>query len=749
MTASIIFHEDSREFHLCNDKISYIMTILKNGELGQLYFGKSLRDRESFGHLLELQKRPMSACAFPGDQSFSMEHIRQEYPLFGHGDMRYPAYEIEQANGSRITEFVYRSHKIYVGKPKLEQLPATYTELDEEAQTLEVELEDSLIRTRLVLTYTIYRDYPVITRNARFECGLPEGIRLNTAMSSSLDLPDMDYEMVELTGAWSRERAVRNRKLEHGIQSIYSMRGCSSNNYNPFLALKRPGTDENSGEVYGFSLVYSGNFLAQAEVDTYHVTRVLMGIHPSGFQWSLQDGESFQTPEAVMVYSDAGLNGMSQTYHELYRTRLARGVWRDRVRPILINNWEATYFNFNEEKILALANTAKQLGIELFVLDDGWFGRRDDDTSSLGDWYPDKRKLPAGVTGIAEKVKALGMDFGLWFEPEMVNEDSQLFKMHPDWVLKTPGRYISYGRNQMVLDFSKEEVVDYIYSMMEKILTEADISYIKWDMNRCMTEVFSSGKNADEQGKVYHQYILGVYRLYERLVEKFPEVLFESCASGGARFDPGMLYYAPQCWTSDDTDAMERLKIQYGTSMVYPLSSMGSHVSAIPNHQLHRNVPMNSRANVAYFGTFGYELDLNELTEEERDTIKNQVQFMKKHRKLIQQGNFYRLISPFEGDGNETAWMVVSPDQTEALLGYYRVLQEVNVGYRRLRLQGLDENMLYQTECSEKNGIYYGDELLRAGWNLSDESCGEDSSFYNGVNGDYQSRIYYFHKYYT
>ena len=407
MTASIIFHEDSREFHLCNDKISYIMTILKNGELGQLYFGKTLRERESFGHLLELQKRPMSACAFPGDQRFSMEHIRQEYPSFGHGDMRYPAYEIEQVNGSRITEFVYRSHKIYAGKPKLEQLPATYTELDEEAQTLEVELEDSLIRTRLVLTYTIYRDYPVITRNARFECGLPEGIRLNTAMSLSLDLPDMDYEMVELTGAWSRERAVRNRKLEHGIQSIYSMRGCSSNNYNPFLALKRPGTDENSGEVYGFSLVYSGNFLAQAEVDTYHVTRVLLGIHPSGFQWRLQDGESFQTPEAVMVYSDAGLNGMSQTYHELYRTRLARGVWRDRVRPILINNWEATYFNFNEEKILALANTAKQLGIELFVLDDGWFGRRDDDTSSLGDWYPDKRKLPAGVTGIAEKVKAL------------------------------------------------------------------------------------------------------------------------------------------------------------------------------------------------------------------------------------------------------------------------------------------------------------------------------------------------------
>lgn len=746
MAAEIIYHEKSKEFHLYNDKISYIITVLKNGELGQLYFGRHLKDRESFGHLLELKRRPMAACAYQGDLSFSMEHIRQEYPSWGHGDMRYPAYEIEQENGSSITEFEYKTHRIYAGKPGLEDLPATYTESDDEAKTLEIELEDALIQTRLILTYTIYRDYPAIARNTRFVCGLTGGIRLNSAMSTSLDLPDMDYEMIELTGAWSRERSVRTRRLEHGVQSIHSMRGCSSSNYNPFLALKRISADENSGEVYGFSLVYSGNFLAQAEVDTYHVTRVMMGIHPKGFQWSMNVGECFQTPEAVMVYSDTGLNGMSRTFHELYRTRLARGIWRDRVRPILINNWEATYFNFNEEKIVSLAKTAKQLGIELFVLDDGWFGRRDDDTSSLGDWYPDLRKLPSGIKGIAEKIKELGMDFGLWFEPEMVNEDSDLYRMHPDWALQTPVRRTSHGRNQMVLDFSREEVVDYIYSMIEKILGEADISYVKWDMNRCMTEVFSAGKNADEQGKVYHRYILGVYRLYQRLTDRFPEVLFESCASGGARFDPGMLYYAPQCWTSDDTDAMERLKIQYGTSMVYPLSSMGSHVSASPNHQLHRLTPMNSRANVAYFGTFGYELDLNELADEEKEAIRNQVVFMKKHRKLIQQGTFYRLISPFEGRGNETAWMVVSPDKTEALLGYYRILQEVNVGYRRLRLQGLDENALYLTEDGTENMVYFGDELLHAGFVLSDESCGEDGSSYNGKNGDYQSRLYYFQK---
>ena len=746
MSVEIIYHEESKEFHLYNDKISYIITVLKNGELGQLYFGRRLRDRESFGHLLELQRRPMATCAFPGDLSFSMEHIRQEYPSWGHGDMRYPAYEIEQESGSRITEFEYKTHRIYAGKPGLEGLPATYAESDEEAQTLEIELEDSLIQTRLILTYTIFRNHPAIARNARFVCGLTGGIRLNSAMSTSLDLPDMDYEMIELTGAWSRERSVRTRRLEHGVQSIHSMRGCSSSNYNPFLALKRPNADENCGEVYGFSLVYSGNFIAQVEVDTYHVTRVMIGIHPNGFQWSMNAGECFQTPEAVMVYSDTGLNGMSHTFHELYRTRLARGTWRDRVRPILINNWEATYFNFNEEKIMSLAKTAKQLGIELFVLDDGWFGRRDDDTSSLGDWYPDERKLPAGIKGIAEKIKELGIDFGLWFEPEMVNKDSDLYRMHPDWALQTPGRRTSHGRNQMVLDFSREEVVDYIYSMMEKILGEADISYVKWDMNRCMTEVFSAGKNADEQGKVFHRYILGVYRLYQRLTDRFPEVMFESCASGGARFDPGMLYYAPQCWTSDDTDAMERLKIQYGTSMVYPLSSMGSHVSASPNHQLKRITPMHSRANVAYFGTFGYELDLNELTNEEKEAIKNQVIFMKEHRKLIQQGTFYRLISPFEGNGNETAWMVVSSDKREALMGYYRVLQEVNVGYRRLRLQGLDENVLYRTESSTENMEYFGDELLHAGFVISDESCGEDSGTYNGKNGDYQSRLYYFQK---
>ncbi|RZT01083.1 alpha-galactosidase [Cuneatibacter caecimuris] len=737
----IIYHETSREFHLTNGQVSYLFTILKNGQLGQLYFGKALRDREDFSHLLELRAGAMAVCPFPGDPTFSLERIKQEYPSYGTGDMRQPAYEILQADGGRVTEFTYKSHRIYAGKPELPGLPATYTEDSGEASTLEILLEDELIHTELVLTYTIYEDMPVIARNARFLCHNPEGVCLSRAMSLSVDLPDSNYEMIELTGAWARERSVRCRKLEHGVQAVYSMRGCSSSNFNPFLALKRPSATEQSGEVLGFSLVYSGSFLAQADVDTYDVTRVMLGIHPDCFSWPLADGESFQTPEAVMVYSCQGLGGMSRTFHKLYRSRLARGYWRDRPRPVLVNNWEGTYFQFNEEKILKLAESAKDLGIELLVLDDGWFGRRDDDTSSLGDWYPDLRKLPDGITGLAEKVTALGLKFGLWFEPEMTNQDSDLYRSHPDWILSAPGRRASHGRNQYVLDFSRPEVVDYIYSLMRKVLSEAPVSYVKWDMNRCMSEVYSHTKDSPAQGRVMHQYILGVYSLYHRLTSEFPEILFESCASGGARFDPGLLYYAPQGWTSDDTDAVERLKIQYGTSLVYPLSSMGSHVSAAPNHQVFRDTPLHTRANVAYFGTFGYELDLTRLSREELNEIRGQVAFMKEHRELIQYGDFYRLQSPFEGDGNTTAWMVVSPDCRSALVGWYRVLRHVNTGYQRLLLQGLREDLSYRV--SGRETVYFGDELMRAGLIVSDNSSGDSAEKCSGYQGDYDSRLYF------
>lgn len=735
---TIIFHEQTKTFHLTNQHISYVLTILQNGQPGQVYYGKKLRDRENFDRLIEIRDRPMAVCAFEGDRHFSLEHLKHEYPAYGAGDMRYGAVTIEQENGSRISNFTYQDHRIYNGKPQLSELPATYTENENEAETLELILLDEVTQTKLILRYTIFTNLPVITRNSRFEQEGSQQIILDRAMSLNLDLPDMDYEMIELTGAWSRERHIKTRKLEQGIQSIYSLRGCSSANFNPFLALKRPETTETSGEVIGFSLVYSGNFLGQVEVDTYDVTRVTLGINPENFKWTLKEGEAFETPEAVMVYSEHGMNGMSQTFHQLYRTRLARGKWRDQERPILINNWEATYFDFDEAKILEIAQASQTLGIELFVLDDGWFGERNDDTSSLGDWYVNVKKLPNGLAGLGEKIVDLGMSFGVWIEPEMVNKNSDLYRQHPDWAFQTPGRSMSHGRNQYVLDFSREEVIEGIFQQLKAAFADAPISYVKWDMNRSMSEVFSANLPAEDQGKVMHKYILGVYALYEKLIQEYPEILFESCASGGSRFDPGMLYYAPQCWTSDDTDAVERLKIQYGTSLVYPVSSMGAHVSAAPNHQLLRVTPIETRANVAFFGAFGYELDVAQLSPLDKEKVYQQVSYMKKHRQLLQFGTFYRLKSPFEG--NITAWMVVSPDQKHALVGYYRVLQNVNGPYRRLKLQGLDSDCQYHVSLMEED--IYGDELMFAGLDVSDESSGENHARYDGTNGDFQSRIY-------
>lgn len=732
----IIFHKETKEFHLYNDEISYIFCILRNGQPGQIYYGKKINDRNSFQHLLEYSLRDMAPCTYEGDRTFSMEYLKQEYPSYGHGDMRYPAYEISQEDGSRITEFTFEGYEIRKGKRKLEGLPAVYTETDKEAETLEIFLRDEIINTRMVLSYTIFEDLPVITRNTKFIHEGKRSIVLNQAMSLNVDLPDDRYEMITLTGAWARERYIKEAPLHEGVQAIYSMRGHSSHQFNPFFALKRPEAKEDSGEVIGISLIYSGNFLGQAVVDTFGVTRAMIGIHPEGFSWSLKQGEEFQTPEAVLVYSDSGIGKMSRIFHWLYRKRLVRGYWRDRERPVVINNWEATFMDFTEEKILKFASTAQQLGVEMMVLDDGWFGHRDDDTSSLGDWYPDPKKLPEGIRGLAEKIENMGMKFGLWIEPEMVNKDSRLYEAHPDWVIGVPYRGACHGRNQFVLDFSKDEVVDYITEQISKILREAPVSYIKWDMNRSISEAFSQGRCAEQQGKLFHRHILGVYRLYERLTSEFPQVLFESCASGGARFDPGMLYYAPQCWTSDNTDAVERLRIQYGTSLVYPLSSMGCHVSEAPNQQTFRNTPLSTRAETAYFGCFGYEMDLDTLSEIEKEEVKEQICYYKRIRNLIMNGTFYRLISPFESE--EAAWIVVSEDKKHALAGYYRMRQPANAPLKRLVLKGLDKDICYKVV--ESGMEFGGDELMHAGMAISDFACGIRK---NGERqGDYQSRLF-------
>lgn len=755
---AIIFHKQSKCFHLYNNEVSYIMRIMENGQLENLYYGKKIHDKEDFTYFHDEAMRSQMSVCIPEPGLLSMQYTRQEYPSYGIGDYRSPAVTIAQENGSRIIDFKYAGHEIYSGKKEILPLPATYVEGKEEAETLEVTLHDNVMDTDLILSYTIYEAYPVITRNTKFVHKGKEKIVLERAMSASVEFLDMDYEMVQLSGGWSRERYVKNRKLEMGIQSIQSLNGtCCGAEHNPFFALKRPHTTESQGEVYGFSLVYSGNYLGQVEVSTFDMTRVMMGINPEDFSWELKSGESFQTPEVVMVYSDKGLNKMSQTYHRLYRKRLMHGEWRDKARPILLNNWEATYFDFNEEKILTIAKKAKEAGVELFVLDDGWFGARNDDYRGLGDWYVNLEKLPDGISGLSKKVEELGLKFGLWVELEMVNKDSDLYRAHPDWIISAPNRFESHARHQNVLDFSRNEVVDYIYEMIAKVIRESSISYIKWDMNRYMSEPYSKGSAPCEQGKVMHKYILGVYDLYTRLTTEFPHILFESCASGGARFDPAMLYFAPQTWCSDDTDASERTKIQYGTSYVYPIVSMGSHVSAVPNHQMHRITPIETRANVAYFGTFGYELDLNLLSDAEIETVKKQIAFMKEHRELIQMdGDFYRLLSPFEG--NETAWMVVSSDKTQAVAAFYQRLNKVNASWLRLKLDGLDANTKYEVSCdmapvtsydakiaeayghkteedSVKTYQAYGDELMSAGIPIDREEL-------NKKGGDFASLLY-------
>ncbi len=732
---TIDWSEETREFHLRNERLSYLLAVLGNGALGGLYFGPALARGRSYRHL-----------ARSGPEGFNNHlgnPLRLEYPTPGSGDYRVPALVVELADGSGVLDLRYAGHAIRAGKAEIPGLPSTYVEADDEADTLEVSLTDASSGLEVLLSYTLFRDYAAVARRAQVRNGGQATVRVTTAMSASIDLSDAAWDLVHLSGTWARERDVRTRRLETGRQSISSVRGASGHEHNPFLMLKRASTTEESGEVLGLSLVYSGNFLAEAEVDSFGTARLRMGINPEGFGWTLEPGAAFDTPEAVLVHSEHGVGDLSETYHRLYRQRLARGAWRDRERPIVINNWEGTYFDFHEAKLVEMATAAHEMGIELFVLDDGWFGQRDDDTSSLGDWFVDRRKLPNGIDGLASRIEAAGMKFGLWIEPEMVSPRSRLFEEHPDWAIGIPGRPRTEGRNQYVLDFSRAEVVDHIFGVLREVLGNASISYVKWDMNRNITEPFSPSLPADRQGEFFHRYILGVYQLYERLIEAFPEILFESCAGGGGRFDPGILAYAPQGWTSDQTDAMERLRIQWGTSLVYPLSSMAAHVSAVPNHQVGRITPIATRAAVAFFGVFGYELDPTKMSPEERAAVTDEVAFYRAHRQLFQYGRFLRLRSPFEGDGNRTAWMVASEDGQNAIAGYYRVLNHAYRGPEYLRLRGLDPAATYRVRAWPKvagqadDGVLHGgDELMNAGLVL-------DADRWAGAKeGDFWARLF-------
>ena len=734
---TIEWNPEAREFHLRNGLVSYVVRVLDNDWLGHLYFGPSLALGRSYAHLVPGE--------FFGFSNRLGEPVPLEYPSGGAGDYRIPALSVELADGSGVLDLRYRSHRIVAGKPLIPGLPSTYVEVGGEAETLEVVLADAIADLEVRLLYTIYRNRPVVVRGARIANSGKSSVIVRAAMSATLDLPDSEWQLITLSGDWARERHVKRGDLRPGRQSVASGRGASSHQQNPFVVLARPATTEASGEAIGLSLVYSGNFIAEAEVEPFGTVRLRTGINPDGFSWLLEPGAEFATPEAVLTYSANGLGELSDALHGLLRERLARGSWRDKLRPIVINNWEATYFDFDEAKLLAIAASAKEMGVELFVLDDGWFGLRNDDTTSLGDWQVNPAKLPGGLDSLARKVEGLGMKFGLWIEPEMVSRQSKLFAEHGEWTIGIPTRPRTEGRNQYVLDMSRSEVVDHQFEVLSAILGSAPISYVKWDMNRNITEPFSPTLPAWRQGEFLHRYILGVYSLYERLTKAFPGILFESCAGGGGRFDPGLLAYAPQAWTSDDTDAVERLKIQWGTSLGYPLSSMAAHVSAVPNHQIGRVTPLATRAAVAFFGVFGYELDPTLLSAAERAEVADQVAFYKRWRELFQRGRFLRLRSPFEGDRDETAWMTVSADRCSAIVAHYQILSRPNPGPERLRLRGLDPAALYRISVwpasdtidlgiAGRTGLG-GDEMMSAGLVL-------ESDRESATRGDFRARLY-------
>ena len=707
---SIQVNASNRLFHLQTKHTSYVFHVIEDGSLGQLYYGPKIPFKDDYANLNTREEHDCTNTRTDEDVEFQAELLKQEYAGLGKGDYRYPAFQITYPNGSRTSEFQYRDYELKDGKARLTGLPSTFADDSNDSQTLTVKLADGDLE--LQLHYTIFADEDVIVRSTTF-VNHGKTVFLNRALSAQLDLPDANYDFIQFAGSWSRERHLHRSHLRPGTQSISSLRTASSHQENPFFMLARPHTDNNQGAVFGFNFVYSGNFLDSIEVDQFDTTRVLIGINPDEFGWKLNSGDSFQTPEVIFSYTDNGFNALSQQLGAFYAQHLINPHFAHQERPILINNWEATFMDFTEDKLMPIVERAKELGIEMFVLDDGWFGHRDDDRSSLGDWFVDEKKFNHGIAGFAKRVHNLDMKFGLWFEPEMISIDSKLYQTHPEWMIKTPGRGQTPGRHQFVLDMSRQEVVDYLFGLMSHIIQDAKLDYIKWDMNRNITEMYGADLPADQQLEFSHRYILGVYDLYDRLTKAFPDVLFESCASGGGRFDLGMMYYAPQAWCSDDTDAIERIKIQDGTSYGYTPSMWGAHVSAVPNDQVGRLTSIDTRAKVAYFGAFGYELDVTELSDEEQATIKQQVAFYKQYRKLFQFGTFYRLETPDTSD-NVYGWETVSPDKQTAIGMRYQILNGANPAYIRYYFKGLDPERRYTV--NDGSEVFSGAELMNAGY---------------------------------
>ena len=710
----IQYFEDERVFKLDTPKSTYMIGVVdEDNFIGHIYYGRRIEDYH-LAYLMRTEENPLVPSQNNRERCSFLDCFPTEYSTHGLGDYREDCLAVKDAGGHFACSLSYTGHKIYKGKKALEGLPATFGK-EEDCTSLELIGMDKTLNLEVTLVYTVFEKLDVITRSVRVKNLSPEPIVLTKVLSTCIDMDNKDYEMISLHGSWARERHIQRRKIGHGKQCVASIRGESSHQDHPFMAVVSKGANDEQGEVYGFSFVYSGNFMAQTELDQFNTIRAVMGINPYDFAWTLSQEEVFTAPEVVMVYSSEGIGKMSRTYHDLYRNHLLRGEYVHQKRPILINNWEATYFDFNTEKLLDIAKEASKLGIEMLVMDDGWFGKRSSDDSSLGDWQVNEEKLKGGLKHLVDEVNKLGMKFGIWFEPEMISPDSDLYRAHPDWAIQIPNRVGNLSRCQYVLDYSRKEIRDYVYEMISGILKSANISYVKWDMNRQLTDIGSFTLGKENQGELYHRYVLGVYELQDRLIHDFPHLLLENCSGGGARFDPGMLYYSPQIWCSDDTDAIERLKIQEGTALVYPLSCMGAHVSDCPNHSVGRVTPFETRGYVALAGTFGYELDVTRIPEEDRNMIPKQVEMYHKYNDLVREGDYFRIASYGENHYYDS-WMVVSKDKKEALVTFIQVMAEANYHSRRIQLKGLDPHKFYRIE--ETGAVYSGEALMYAGIHL-------------------------------
>ncbi len=687
----IQYSEELRLFRLATPNTAYFFHINEGGFLIHDYYGELLPMCDLRSASTRIGKASFSPRS--ADLTTVPETAPQEYSCNGTGDYRISALQIRESRGNAATDIRYISHKIYPGKPAIQGQPATYG-TDEETTTLEVLTEDGVTGARITLYYTVFEQQDAISRRVKAENNSEKVMDLERIYSLCVEIPFGNWELGHLYGSWAKERTFERKEIPHGITAIESKRGSSSHHHNPFAAIVDKNTSEDTGAAYGFNLVYSSNFSIQVEKDYDGDLRLIMGINPTDFGWRLEPGEAFETPEGIMVFSKDGLGGMSRIFHKLYRNNLCRGPWKTKKRPLLINNWEGTYFNFDEEKIFNIAKDAGELGVEMLVLDDGWFGARNNDKAGLGDWFVNEEKLKGGLSNLSERIHGLGMKFGLWFEPEMINPDSDLFRAHPDWCLQVENRPMSIGRTQYVLDMSREDVRDYLFKCMDDILNTAQIEYVKWDFNRNLTEVASFLLPAERQKEMFHRYVLGVYDLLDRLMTAHPDLLLEGCSGGGGRFDPAMLYYSPQIWTSDDTDAMERLDIQYGTSICYPTSAISSHVSVCPNHQTKRTVPLRTRGDVALAGSFGYELDMTKMSEAEKEEVREQVKEYHKYYDVIHFGDLYRVIPP---NGEECAWIYVSEDKSEALLTFVCIRNHPQIR-RTVHFRGLDPNKNYADE---------------------------------------------------